>query len=156
MVPLVQFGLFSSTYLSENTCVTGPGGCSAYWNVNGSSLEKPLPQRNSSDVDNDGTPPHFGINSALSGTYDPVLDGMGRCFTSKGAPTFCQEYDSALQLFNFGPASKMMWRTRRKLGIDIAAENQSDVEVTREIPNNIPFINPVISGHNGLDVPSLP
>lgn len=63
--------------------------------------------------------------------------------------TFCQEYDSTSKVFNFGPMSKMMWLTKKRLGI--APGNISEAVVTRAIPNGY-FINPAVTGHSGLDI----
>lgn len=58
--------LFSTTYLTENTCITGPGGCSAFWYESGGG-----------SVTRNNNTPHFGIDSESRGTHDPVSDGWG-------------------------------------------------------------------------------
>ena len=145
MQPLLDSQSFSSTYLSENSCIVGPGGCADIWNTTATT-------GNIAYDEEDGVPPHFGVGSNRTTNL-----GGSRCFANDAtAKQFCYEFNVKTKVMNFGPKSKIYWLLKKSLGLpsNISKEDEEDTIFSKELSNSngsfLP-ITPLVTGHVGLD-----
>lgn len=152
MNPLVITKLFMPTYLMENSCIEGAGGCAAIWNM---SSGHSFIDRNGTVSEN--TPPYYGIDTMTDRRkMSYTRADLGRCFPREGVELYCYEYDGRTKTMNFGPPSKMQKTLRNRLGIKLEeAKPSPQVEKTSSMAmsneNRTYFIHPSVQSHVGLD-----
>ncbi len=151
MNPLLKSKLFMPTYLMENSCIEGPGGCAAIWNMSSGH----------SFIDRNGTvseniPPYYGIDTMTDRRKMAYTRAdLGRCFPREGVERYCYEYDGRTKTMNFGPPSKMQNTLRNRLGIQLeeatlSPQVERTVSVAMSNENGTYFIHPTVTSH-GLD-----
>ena len=153
MNPLLLSKLFMPTYLMENSCIEGPGGCAAIWNI---SSGHSVVHRNGTLLEN--IPPYYGIGTMIDlGKMAYTTADLGRCFPREGVDRYCYEYDVGTKMMNFGPPSKMQKVLRNRLGIQLGRKQNFRQPIERTVSmamsneNGTYLIHPTVTSHVGLD-----